>query len=309
MDVPKVLATSDLVGREGLTHNELAASCRRGERQRLRRGAYLLAADVDAVSRHRCLIEATVPLVHPDSAVSHVSAAVLHGLPLPRTSLDRVWVTRPGGGNGRIGRHLHLRNCRLEPDEVVSVDGVRVTSLARTAADLARAVGYPWGVVGCDAALAMGCPVEELVEVVERGRRRPGNARARCAVAFADGRSESPLESLSRVTIARLRLPSPTLQFEIRDGARLVARTDFGWEEDGVVGEVDGAVKYGPVLKPGQTPADAVMAEKRREAAIRARHWWVVRWGAREASDPTALMQLLGPAFESARRRARKPSA
>lgn len=304
MELPRVLTTPMLTVREGLTHHDLAAACRRGEWERLRRGAYIAGTELDARVRHRCLIAATMPVVHPSSAVSHVSAAVLHGLPLPAASLERVWITRPGGGNGRIGRQLHLRNCRLGPDEVTSVDGVRVTSLARTAADLARAYGHPWGVVASDAALARGCSPAELLEIVERGRRRPGNAKARSAAAFADGRSESPLESLSRVSMARLGLPAPTPQFEIRDGTRFVARTDFGWEEFRIVGEVDGATKYDGLLKPGQTATDVLMAEKRREAEIRALGWWVVRWGAREASDPAALGRLLLPAFSAARRAA-----
>ncbi len=59
---------------------------------------------------------------------------------------------------------------------------------------------------------------------------------------------------------------------------RRIGICDFGWEEHRVVGEFDGKVKYGRLLKPGQTPGDVVFAEKRREDAIRDEGWEVARW-------------------------------
>ena len=53
---------------------------------------------------------------------------------------------------------------------------------------------------------------------------------------------------------------------------------DFGWPQFRTVGEFDGLVKYGALLRPGQDPADAVVAEKRREDAIREEGWRVTRW-------------------------------
>ena len=70
-----------------------------------------------------------------------------------------------------------------------------------------------------------------------------------------------------------------SLQFEVRgEGGLLVARTDFAWEEHGLLGEFDGRVKYGRLLRPGQQPGDAVFEEKRREDAVREEGWGVTRW-------------------------------
>lgn len=44
------------------------------------------------------------------------------------------------------------------------------------------------------------------------------------------------------------------------------------------MGEFDGKVKYGRLLKPGQSAGDAVFDEKRREDAMRAMLWQMVRW-------------------------------
>jgi len=57
-----------------------------------------------------------------------------------------------------------------------------------------------------------------------------------------------------------------------------VFEVDFGWPELRTVGEFDGLVKYGRLLKPGQDPADVVVAEKLREDEIRDLDLRVIRW-------------------------------
>lgn len=83
---------------------------------------------------------------------------------------------------------------------------------------------------------------------------RPG--RARQAIAFADARTESVGESRSRVAMHEAGLPAPDFQIEVRSGVTgaQVARSDFGWHERRTVGEFDGFVKYGRLLRPGQQP-------------------------------------------------------
>ncbi|MDO5735296.1 MAG: hypothetical protein Q4P15_02350 [Propionibacteriaceae bacterium] len=113
----------------------------------------------------------------------------------------------------------------------------------------------------------------------QRHTRLRGTPRARRVADFGDARSESAAESLSRVQMARACLPPPELQYELFDANGVfVARTDFAWPELRLVGEVDGRTKYGSLLRPGQDPVDAIMAEKRREESIRQQGFWVVRW-------------------------------
>ena len=63
------------------------------------------------------------------------------------------------------------------------------------------------------------------------------------------------------------------------------AYADFGWPAQRTLGEFDGKVKYGRLLKPGQEPGDAVYAEKLREDEFRALDWEVVRWGWSDLRD------------------------
>ena len=55
----------------------------------------------------------------------------------------------------------------------------------------------------------------------------------------------------------------------------------------GAVGEFDGEIKYGRLLKPGQSPGEVVFAEKVREDRIRATELGMARW----------VWDELGPAF------------
>lgn len=68
---------------------------------------------------------------------------------------------------------------------------------------------------------------------------------------------------MSRVRLMEEGLPRPELQQEIfgPDG-RLVARVDFRWKEYKTVGEFDGKIKYGRLLKPGQRIEDVIFEEK-----------------------------------------------
>ena len=66
-----------------------------------------------------------------------MSAAVVHGLPIWSEGLDRVHLTQNRRGGGKARRLVHVHGTRIEPDEITVVDGIVVTSLARTVLDLA----------------------------------------------------------------------------------------------------------------------------------------------------------------------------
>ena len=71
-------------------------------------------------------------------------------------------------------------------------------------------------------------------------------------------------------------LPVARLQDERRIRGRRIV-TDFDWDR-GLVGEFDGHVKYGRLLKPGQTIVDVIEDEKAREDLLRWDGSMVVRW-------------------------------
>ena len=284
---------------DGLTEAELRALQRRGLLAPVRPGAYVHGPEPDdEAARHLLAVGAALPCLGARTVVSHTSAAVVHRLPLWRVGLDRVRATRDRASGARRSAVVHLHAAALHPDEVSVVDGMPVTTVARTLTDLARLLPFEEALVPADAALHRGLVTrEELAEALARGARRPNNAAARRVVAFADGAAESPGESRSRVAIRRAGLPAPVLQHAV-----IGTRTDFWWEEFRTVGEFDGKVKYGRYLRPGQLPGDVVFAEKRREDALRDCGFEVVRWVWDELGTFDQVVARLRRAFARGRR-------
>jgi hypothetical protein len=257
---------------QGETYQNLARRVASPGLVRIRHGAYAETLAGSAVQRHVQLIEGTWPTLGPDAVLSHVSAGLVHGLPAWAALLSKVTTIRSISGHGERRTHLHARRAALSSDEIVELEGYRVTSIERTASLLAA--------------------------TVEAARRRHGIARVRAALAFADGRAESPGESISRVRVAEVGIARPELQVNIFDEfGRWVARSDFGWLDRGVIGEFDGRVKY---LGSREEVARAVMKEKAREAAIRRLGWSVVRWGWDDLADRTAFRDRIEAEFARA---------
>ena len=99
----------------------------------------------------------------------------------------------------------------------------------------------------------------------------PGSVKARTVMRLADGRSESPGESVTRVQFYRYGIPMPELQFQVT-GPRnqMIGIADFYWDHFRHLGEFDGKIKYQRLLRPGESASDCVIREKRREDAMRA---------------------------------------
>ena len=232
-------------------------------------------------------------LVHDvDLVAVGPTAAVLHGIPLLGPAPVRVHLAE----RKQDRPSHHGSSTTLLADEVVTVSGMPVTSLARTAVDLARARGTAAGVVAADAVLARGVDRAALEAVLVGMVRWSGVQSAREAVAFADARSESPLESLGRWRFAEQGLPAPDLQVWLGDGFRAFARVDHHWKAHCTVAEADGALKYG-------SPAD-LFEEKRREDRLRDAGFEVVRYTWDDALlRPEALAARVRRAFERADRR------
>jgi predicted transcriptional regulator of viral defense system len=266
---------------QGFDDRELRRMRRDGTLLPVRRGAYVRerAAERTRDDQHRELVFATALQLHDAAVISHGSAAVLHGLPVWPTAIDRVHVTRNrnSGGNRRAVVHVHA--APLTERDMTTIDGVSVTSLARTVLDLCRTVPIEQAVAAGDRALAFGLVRAVLEEHLAHMARWPGTKQARRAVALLDPRSESAGESVSRVRLHEEGLPTPELQQIIYDDhGQFVARVDFCWQEHRTIGEFDGKIKYGRMLKSGQSVEDVLFAEKGREDALRDLGWQIVRW-------------------------------
>jgi Protein of unknown function (DUF559) len=150
-------------------------------------------------------------------------------------------------------------------------NGLPVTSLARTVVDLARASPFRVGVVAADSALrTRQVSKAELDLCITHCAGWPGIQGARRVAAFADARSESVLESISRVTFHDHGLPPPDLQAWVGAEDEMIGRADFLWRAYRTIGEADGAIKYAD-------PSRAI-AQLERDARLRTAGFEVVHF-------------------------------
>jgi hypothetical protein len=281
----------------GFSGDELRGLLRTGRLTPVRRGSYVQGGlPDDVLARHVLQIQAAMGELASDAVVSHVSAAILHGLRIWGVRLDRVHVTRRRATGGRRSALVHVHSATLDPLEIVMIGEIAVTSLARTVADLGRVLSFELAVVCCDSAMfhtrSDRVEVADVLDVLDHEPRRPGTRAARRMLGFSTALSESVGESRSRVAIAAAGLPPPVLQCEVRAAATgaFIGRVDMGWPRYRTVGEFDGLVKYGRTLRPGQDVAEVLVAEKVREDALRDEDLGVVRWIWEDLTDfgPTA---------------------
>ena len=234
-----VVTTAELTA-AGASPGQIRHSVRQGALLRLTRGGYASAELVAAEStgragEHAIRVAGALAVAGSDAVASHHSAAIIHGLDLLGYRPDgTVAMTRPPGGTrkGRSGVHLHL--AALPAGHVVTRRGLPVTSVGRTVVDLARASSFRAGVVAADSALRSGqVSKADLDLCITACAGWPGIQDARRAAAFADGRAESVLESISRVVFDELGLPPPDLQAWVGDENEIIGRVDFLWRATG----------------------------------------------------------------------------
>lgn len=265
MDIETALI---VVGRTpGSSSRSLQREAECGRLRRLARGVYVETAfwnGLSALERHLLAVR-VVRERDPDAVFCHRSAAIVHGLPVIGVPARPEVLHRPGvRSGGSVGAQ---RRSTAAPAVPVRIGGLAVVPLARTLLDLAATLPFREALVPLDEALRSGADVEVLRGLLLALPSR-GSRRALLAVDHADARSASAGESLSRGTLLELGFPLPLLQVPV---VGLAYSTDFGWPGFRVRGEFDGLAKYREQrYLRGATSADSVIAEKRREDAIRA---------------------------------------
>lgn len=215
-----------------------------------------------------------------DAAVSHESAAIVWGLPTFDVPAA-VSATRTRGRPVRTS-DLVLYVAGLRPWDVTVVNGCPVTSLARTAVDVARRRPFLHALMVADAALARRVSRSQLQDVLRHQWNWPRVRHAMPVVREADARSESPLESWVRGRCILLDLPRPQAQVRLPRESP-IARVDFWWEEFNLFGEADGRLKY---LNVPDEIDDALVAEKDRHDALYDAGLEGIRWRWRQALVP-----------------------
>ena len=232
------------------------------------------AARTDPAIAHRLELDALLR-TYPECVASHESAALLHGLPLFKVPSFAIATRQWGAWRG--GPKHRVRIAPLPAHHVCEISGTPTTTLTRSVVDIARSASMLSAVVVGDAALRRGLSRHALREMLDECSPWCETKKAAAAIDFFDARSESALESLSRVLVHENDIPAPEPQYEIVIRARSY-RVDFYWKHKRLVGEADGKVKYSRTLDRELSPEEVVWREKLREDALRDAGYGIVRW-------------------------------
>lgn len=257
----------------------------RGDLVRVTRGVHAPSAPVSLAGR-----AAAFALGMPDErAFSHLTAAALLGLPLPRwleagrgaPGEDLLDVMAPTA-DGQVRRPGCRGHRGLESRETAVVDGVRVVDLADTWCDLGelgpRALTVEDLVVAGDAAVALidrraGSRVGAAAlsaALARRVRPRGKVALARALTLVRHG-VRSPMETRARLMFVHARFPEPEVNAPLTDRAgEWLAEGDLVWRGQRVVGEYQGEVH----AERGRRSADALRRDVVEEEDWTVRELW-----------------------------------
>ncbi|OBK79667.1 hypothetical protein [Mycobacterium sp. 1164985.4] len=145
--------------------------------------------------------------------------------------------------NRRPPTGLVVHTERVRPDELVSIDGMPVTTPARTAFDLGRRTGSRVRAVQQLDALsnATGLKHVDVQAVIAAHPGVRGVPRLRRVLVLMDGGAESPQETVARLALVDAGLPAPQTQVRVFDEyGQFVARLDMAYPDLLVGIEYDG---------------------------------------------------------------------
>lgn len=271
----------------GLSAASIARLVRSGTLRRLFRGAFALGDDLiyEEDIYRRTVAAFLKGHLHEGRPLAGGAALAHFGLP--------IWGRPPDGIHvigGKQGRRALVRPLDTVKDrDLIEWGGVVTTSVARSLVDAARLCSVEVAIAAADRALRLGLvTMDEIQDVLDREHGYRGIVRARECLGIASPLSESPGESVSHLNMKRSGIPMPEQQHRFYDAHGFVARADFRWESERLVGEFDGRYKYGR-HNPSKKPVEDVVAEEKfREDRLRALGLHVVRW-------TTASIVRLGP--------------
>jgi hypothetical protein len=201
------------------------------------------------------------------AVVAGRSAAALHGA---------KWVADDAPaqilyGNRRPPQGIHTWSDRCADDEIQTVNGVVVTTPARTALDIACHYPFDPAVAAIDAlARATKLEVAHVEALAKRYRGRRGIRGALEVLDLVDPGAESPQETRVRLLLVRAGLPRPETQLPVYDEfGQLVAELDMGWRDVMVGVDYEGKHHW-------KTPRQ-IRRDIRRHEAVTELRWIDVR--------------------------------
>jgi very-short-patch-repair endonuclease len=265
-----ILTVADLDA-AGLSEGGIRRAVAAGRLVRLRRGVFTTTQILERLTDdrwelHGLEVRGALAVAGDTAVAAGASAAALHRLDMLGDPPMRPIIARPIeiSANAKRSATTFARVARLPESHLIRLNGWAATDLARTVIDVARRQGERCAVVAGDAALRSGLDSTDLDRVLADCSRAPGIRIAREALTLCDARSESPLESITRLVLIRGGVPEPQLQTVIGS-----YRADFCWPRPRLILEADGRLKYASGID--------LIREKEREDWLRRQGYTVLR--------------------------------
>ncbi len=233
-----------------------------GRLERLHRGVYRVEPTV-AASPRQLLLAAHLHL-GPESVLIVRSGLQVHGIQ-GAIGWSAPQLALPPGLEKRQRDGLDIHFWALTGEQITTVDGLPVTTVARTLADAVRLLPRLQAVSCVDSALHLGLvTTDDLPLIASMMRRRRQCVSGRLRLNEARIGAQSPLETRVRLRAADGGLPPDELQVPIRDrSGLLLGYADMGYRlPDGtwLVVEADGRSVH-------ELP-EALLHDRRRQNAF-----------------------------------------
>lgn len=257
----------------GLDDNWLNRMIRAGAIVRIRHGVYAdpsVWPNLTKFEQHVVLSRSVLQLYDDRVALSHASAHLTRGGPDWGLDLRTVNLTNLFGRGDRIRSGITHHRGSVRVEDVTRLNGHWITSGARTAVETAASASHVPAVCVLDWTLQQGLATRDQIEAYAGVHMRewPGSIALPHAVRRCDGRSESVGETRSRLVFDDAGIVTEPQWEVFHPSGRLAGRVDLLLPALGIMGEFDGAVKYGRLLKPGQTISDVIRDERAREVLL-----------------------------------------
>jgi hypothetical protein len=269
-DLPDVPVTRASAKKHGLSPRRLRDAVRRGLARPVLRGVFL-RRDVPLTLEVKLAAAALV--VHSSSVACDRTAAWIWGVDVHELrELDAVppletFVLRGNRSTRRgevRGGERDLKSC-----DWVVVNGVKVTTPARTAMDLGCLLPRRAALAAMDALMrAHGFSREALACLLPRYFRRRGVIQLRKLVPLVDPRAESQPESWTRLELVDHGLPVPELQWWVDVDGVPTYRLDLAYPKAKVAIEYDGEEFH--------SSEEDKEKDRRRRAWLEAHGWTVI---------------------------------
>ncbi|HWJ81862.1 MAG TPA: type IV toxin-antitoxin system AbiEi family antitoxin domain-containing protein [Nocardioides sp.] len=248
MNEPPAITLPDrpFLGRDaeslGISKRHLSTLVQRGVLRRVCRGVYAAASLPDTITTRA---QAVALVTAADHVICDRTAAWILGVDMltagEHDALPPIETCTPSGRTPTHSGGADGHERALAPADVMTVEGLRLTTPLRTALDLGARLHRRDALAAMDAICRRhGMSAAQLRRELKRFRRRRGVVQLRELVELVDPRAESARESWTRLEIHDAGLPTPEAQHWVVVDGRRRFRLDLAYPGLRVAIEYDG---------------------------------------------------------------------